>query len=138
MKTLPCLSVRQPWAWLIVNGHKPVENRSWSTGFRGLLLIHAGKTLDPSYLDEVQQSLLLEFGDAAPRLPAFDALERGGIVGQAVVTDCVREHSSRYFTGPWGFVLARATPLPFVPFRGQQGFFNVPESELQPCASSRP
>lgn len=131
MKTLPCLSVRQPWAWLIVNGHKPVENRSWSTAFRGRLLIHAGKTLDASYLEEVQQSLVLEFGAAAPVLPPIEQLERGGIVGEAVVTDCVREHESRYFTGPYGFVLADAKPLPFVPWRGMQGFFNVPASAIE-------
>lgn len=26
---LPCLSVRQPYAWLIVNNIKPVESRTW-------------------------------------------------------------------------------------------------------------
>jgi hypothetical protein len=40
------ITVRQPYAWLIVNGFKTVENRSehesrWS--FRGPLAIHAGK-----------------------------------------------------------------------------------------------
>jgi hypothetical protein len=39
------LSIRQPWAWLIVNGHKPVENRDWATSFRGPVLIHAGLTM---------------------------------------------------------------------------------------------
>jgi len=36
------LSIRQPWAWLIVQGHKPIENRTWPTTYRGPLLIHAG------------------------------------------------------------------------------------------------
>ncbi len=39
----PILSIRQPWAWLIVNGYKDIENRTWSTRFRGKVLIHAGK-----------------------------------------------------------------------------------------------
>jgi hypothetical protein len=136
MKTLPCLSVRQPWAWLIVNGHKPVENRSWSTGFRGRLLIHAGKTLDESYLEEVQASLRMEFGEAAPVLPPIDQLERGGVVGEVVMTDCVREHASRYFTGPYGFVMAGAKSLPFVPWRGMQGFFNVPAHAIESEATT--
>jgi ASCH domain len=38
---LLALSVRQPWAWLIVNGVKDNENRSWRTDHRGPLLIHA-------------------------------------------------------------------------------------------------
>lgn len=134
MKTIPCLSVRQPWAWLIVNGHKPVENRSWQTGFRGRLLIHAGKTLDPSYYEEVLDSLALEFGAKAPQVPPIEQLERGGIVGEAVMTGCVSEHESRYFVGPWGFVLADARPRPFVPYRGLQGFFNVPAEELHAWA----
>ena len=29
------LSVRQPWAWLIVAGHKDIENRKWRTSYRG-------------------------------------------------------------------------------------------------------
>ena len=39
---LPALSVRQPWAWLIVNGFKDVENRPRRTHYRGPSLIHAG------------------------------------------------------------------------------------------------
>ena len=40
------LSVRQPWASLIVAGLKTVEVRQWSTEHRGCLLIHAAKTVD--------------------------------------------------------------------------------------------
>jgi|ERR1700758_4475866 hypothetical protein len=32
--------IRQPWAWLIVNGFKDIENRSWRTRYRGPLMIH--------------------------------------------------------------------------------------------------
>ncbi len=37
------LTVSQPHASLIADGSKFVENRTWSTGYRGLLAIHAGK-----------------------------------------------------------------------------------------------
>lgn len=40
------ISIMQPWAWLIVNGHKSIENRSWRCHVRGPILIHAGKKLD--------------------------------------------------------------------------------------------
>lgn len=36
------LSVRQPWASLIGSGRKSIELRSWSTGYRGPVLIIAG------------------------------------------------------------------------------------------------
>jgi hypothetical protein len=38
------ISIRLPWAWLIVNGFKDVENRSWRTRHRGTILIHASKS----------------------------------------------------------------------------------------------
>lgn len=40
------LSIRQPWAWLIVHGFKDVEIRSWGTEYRGLFLVHAGLQVD--------------------------------------------------------------------------------------------
>ena len=33
------LTVKQPWASLIVHGIKDIENRSWKTNFRGRVLI---------------------------------------------------------------------------------------------------
>src|SRR5690606_36026391 len=39
----PVLSIRQPWAWLICNGGKDIENRNWRTLYRGHVFIHAGK-----------------------------------------------------------------------------------------------
>ena len=50
---MKALSIMQPWAWLICAGHKDIENRSWSTGFRGPVLIHAGKKFDVPTLREV-------------------------------------------------------------------------------------
>lgn len=52
MKTVTVLSVRQPWAWLMVNNLKDVENRSWYTKFRGRLYIHASGTYTKRAHDE--------------------------------------------------------------------------------------
>jgi hypothetical protein len=47
------ISIRQPWADLIVNGSKNIENRSWPTSYRGPVLIHASlnanRALCPKY-----------------------------------------------------------------------------------------
>lgn len=40
------LSIRQPWAWLIMTGLKDIENRTWNTDFRGRFAIHASKKFD--------------------------------------------------------------------------------------------
>ncbi|TAG33252.1 MAG: hypothetical protein EAZ36_01015, partial [Verrucomicrobia bacterium] len=51
---------------------------------------------------------------------------RGGIVGVADIVDCVEAHPSPWFFGPFGFVLANARPLPFVPMHGKLNVFRVP------------
>ena len=76
---LKALSIKQPWAWLIVNGWKDVENRSWNTHYRGRVLIHAGKTMDNLGLEtiaQIEKSLGLDIP-----IPALQDLPRGGIVG---------------------------------------------------------
>lgn len=40
------LTIKQPWASLIIEGYKRFEFRSWKTNYRGELLIHAGKSID--------------------------------------------------------------------------------------------
>jgi hypothetical protein len=52
-----------------------------------------------------------------------DTFDTGGIVGIAEITDCVRRHRSKWFHGPFGWVLARARRLPFKPCKGQLKFF---------------
>jgi len=44
------ISVKQPWGSLLVSGLKNIENRTWSTPYRGWLLIHASQTGMPSYV----------------------------------------------------------------------------------------
>lgn len=118
------LSIRQPWAWLIVNGHKDIENRNWSTVYRGPLLLHAGKLMGKRYHTEVSEWVQYEFGID---LPAFDDLPRGGIVGTATLVDCVRDSSSPWFSpGGVGWLLRDAKPLPFRPCNGALGLFDSP------------
>jgi hypothetical protein len=116
-KTGLALSVRQPWAWLIVHGHKPIENRSWSTAVRGTIGIHAGKRFDEDGYRWVRENF------AEIDMPAPDEFERGGIVGRVNLIDCVAEHDSDWFFGPKAFVFTDAEPLPFMPCRGLLGFF---------------
>ena len=113
------LSIRQPWAWLIVNGHKDIENRSWPTKVRGTVLVHAGKRIDHEDYDECVDICI----DIGAELP--DKFDLGGIVGSVEIVDCVAKSDSPWFFGAYGFVLRNAKPLPFRPCRGQLGFFEV-------------
>lgn len=113
----------QPWAWLIANGHKDIENRGWRhpPKYRGPFLIHAGKNGDPQDEDFYHQ--LAQQGIQFPLNVSHNMF--GGIVGVAEIIDVVRESKSPWFFGPLGFVIRNARPLPFMPCKGQLGFFDV-------------
>ena len=69
------LTIKEPWASLIINGYKEYEFRSWKTKYRGKILIHAGMSLEK---------------DAAKRFSEYN-LEyyKGAIIGEATITDCI-------------------------------------------------
>lgn len=115
---MKCLSIRQPWAYLITAGLKDIENRDWPTRLRGPVLIHAGK-YRPGEAEII--AIEEEFGIRIPRA----SLQYGGVIGQATITDCVESSASRWFCGEFGFVLTGARVLPFRPLSGRLGFFDV-------------
>lgn len=122
------LSLTQPWAWLVVHGGKDVENRTWSTKFRGEFLIHAAKGMSAADYDaawEMARALSLEL---ARSIPPKDKLERGGIVGVAELFDVMMPTTRPQGLGwhmpeQYGFRLRNVRPLPFLPCRGALGFW---------------
>ena len=92
------LSVRQPWAHLIVAGIKRIENRVWTTRYRGPLLIHAGRQWYDEPIEDIEQ----RHGITIPR-----DLPLGGVVGVVDLVDVVTTSSDPYFAGPFGLVLAK-------------------------------
>lgn len=118
------ISIRQPWAWLIVNGYKDVENRTWHTQVRGRVWVHAAKTMThEDYLACVD--FCAGIGFPMDEFPFPNRLKRGGIVGSVDILDSTRLADSKWFTGPVGFVLANPRSCEFQPMRGQLGFFWV-------------
>ena len=142
---MKALSIRQPWAWLIVNGYKDIENRSWGTSFRGRVYIHAGLKQDYEAYDGEPAHRYLE-----PYIwtkLSWDAITDWGqvsishylgvIVGEVDIVDCLgvdevncsTEKVSQWFEDPYGFVLAN--PVAYdepIPCKGRLGFFepNIP------------
>lgn len=118
------LSIRQPWAWLILHAGKDIENRTWPTRYRGHVLIHAAKGMTRAEYEDAEDPLWSRGGPTI-ELPPFADLQRGGIVGRARIVGCVTASDSSWFCGPFGFVLTAVEPLPFHPCRGALGFFDV-------------
>ncbi|EGZ6857670.1 ASCH domain-containing protein [Cronobacter sakazakii] len=122
---MKALSIRQPWAWLIANGYKDIENRSWRTNYRGPVLIHASAAM-PTWSDWVAAlEIHQKFSPPDSPYPDRERFNRGGIVGVATITDCVDKSPSPWFFGPKGFTLTDAKPLPFYPMKGKLSFFET-------------
>ena len=120
---MKAISIRQPWAWLILNGGKDIENRTWPTTVRGRVLIHAGKGMTRKEHDDGAEF----YWKLTHRLlPHFAMIDRGGVVGSVEIIDCVTTSESPWFFGPYGFKLARPQILPFQPLNGRLGFFDIP------------
>lgn len=131
---MKALSIRQPWAWLVVTGHKDIENREWSTNVRGRVLVHASKSMTRAEYKECEDVVLdvriaRGVGGRPSHLPLPQPLDlvRGGIIGTVEIVDCVQQSASPWFFGSYGFVLRNARPMRFIPYRGRLGFFDVPE-----------
>jgi hypothetical protein len=119
--------VRQPWAWLIVNGYKDVENRSWATRHRGPLLIQASASL-PSKADMEEYRRMCK----RRRITLPEEFDTGGIVGMAHLDDCVTHSRSKwYIEGQLAWVLSKPKRLPFVPMKGRLGIFDPPKKVMQ-------
>lgn len=74
------LTIKQPFASLIVNGYKEYEFRTWKTKYRGEFLIHAGLGVDKSAMEK--------FKDFKLDYPT------GCIIGKVTLTDCIEIDSS--------------------------------------------
>jgi hypothetical protein len=126
------ISVKQPWAALLIAGVKTVEVRTWATRTRGRVLIHAAKTPDP----RPEGWLLVN----TPELKALAAL-RGGLIGVAELTACVRYRTAEAFAeaaeshrnapnwfqpgGLYGFVFQNPHPIAYHACPGRTLFFTV-------------
>ena len=131
---MKALSIRQPWAFLIMSGGKDIENRTWHTKFRGRFLVHAASGM-------TRHEFLSAFDFMAQRgiKPPFpvppDNLLRGGIIGTVELVDSVDHSDSPWYMGEKGFVLRDPRPLPFIPMKGRLGFFDVPADAVCTCPS---
>ena len=125
---MKALSIKQPWAQLIVDGHKDIENRRWKTTFRGRIYVHASKTEDNSGYHWLHGKAL---DHKLPKLELLLPLTRGAIIGEVTIVACVTmSNSPWFFKGSYGYVLANpiAYDVP-IPCRGQLGFFEVDHND---------
>ncbi len=90
---MKALSIKQPYAELIVNGQKKIEIRKWNTKLRGEFLIHASKSAD--------KGAMKRFG--------FKELPLGRIVGKAFLKDVKKYEDKSDFANDKNLHLANST-----------------------------
>lgn len=123
---MKCLSIRQPFAELIISGRKSIELRPWNTNFRGQFLVHASGNVDYESCT---------FFKTDP-----NTLARRAVVGKAILYG-VKEYANqkefledlekhlataKYATSRYGFLIkdpVRFKKPIYVP--GRLGFFDV-------------
>lgn len=136
-ESIKCLTIRQPWAHLIVTPQdelppdtpvKRVENRSKLTHYRGPLLIHAGLSRDSLGL-----------------APQVEPVTFGAILGVCNLSACIhvddmpgsKYASLAYATGPYCLILRDVrrfeTPIPYL---GQLAMFSVPFDVVRAAIAS--
>jgi len=116
---MKALSLKQPFAELIVAGRKTIELRNWNTKFRGRFFIHASKVPDK---------------DAMKKL-GFKELPLGMIVGKAELTDVKKyktnsehktdknKHLANSTWGKYGFILKNAKRIKNISAKGKLNFW---------------
>ncbi len=125
---MKALTVMQPYPHLIAIGEKRVENRTWPTGYRGPLVIHAG--LSRSWLGDPDE---MKYPDMA--FGAIVAVARLVACVNLVLVDSGRlpeelkwiadhEHTE----GPWCWVLGDVRRIePARPWRGERSLWEIPD-----------
>lgn len=75
---MKALTIKQPWASLIIEGYKKHEFRSWKTSYRGKIYIHAGLSIEKDKVEKFECYNL-------------DYI-KGAIIGEAELVDCILVH----------------------------------------------
>lgn len=123
---MQAISIRQPWAQLVIEGVKDIENRNWFTKHRGRLYIHAAKTFEK----DAAENLL----NSHPHLKQiiFDSTKLlGYVIGHVEMKDCVQFHPSEWFQGRYGFVFQNPEKIKPYPVKGKLNIFNFEKIAIE-------
>jgi hypothetical protein len=121
---MKALTICQPFARLIVVGEKRVENRTWPTGYRGWLAIHAGKSL--KWLRGEKPTPDMAFGAVVGLAKLVDCLDFHDIVNSRHDEKYPWLKRHEHMEGPWCWILSDVVRLNEpVPYRGQLGLFDI-------------
>lgn len=156
---MKAISLWQPWATLVAIGAKRIETRSWSTGYRGPIAIHAAQKITPEF-GRICHSKPFSSVLFAAGYDEMECFEFGKIIALANLADVsttehicnageefeqesiVKAYRTRrnersfgdYSNGRFGWLIDNAKKFPeAIPFRGRQRIFNWPAQYCDGC-----
>jgi len=117
---MKALSIKQPFAELILSGRKKIELRKWNTKFRGTFYIHASKIPDEKAMEKFK----------------FKDLPCGCVVGKVDLVDVKKYENEEEFLkdknkhlglnmSKCGFILENPERVEPFEYKGRLGFFEI-------------
>jgi hypothetical protein len=135
------LSLKQPWAALLVSGRKTIEVRRWPTARRGPILIHAARVSDErpeawAHVDAELQPLARQCGGILGWAELFNCIPYRSL--EPFVADCASHLNDPAWYAPpvlYGFAFRDPHLVTFRAYPGWMRFFPV---EWDGALSSEP
>ncbi|MGI6233265.1 MAG: ASCH domain-containing protein [Prevotella sp.] len=130
MKTL---SVRQPWATLLVSGIKDVENRTWAPNYKGRILIHASSAKIPKNFAATgifEQMNAIENEQLFGNIPGYDEMDYSTILGYVTIDGDINDSTSIWadpVEHQWQIKDAYIFDEPIHGVKGKLNLFDTPE-----------
>ena len=125
-RTIRALSIRQPWAHAILHLGKDVENRVWSTLYRGPILIHASGRLESN-----AHEVLSQYVDEPSSEKTLRNLPTGCIVGVVDLVNIIEASKSKWAgRGQLHWILQNPKPIEPIECKGRLGLWTPPAKVL--------
>ena len=116
------LTIKAPWAWAIAHAGKRIENRTWTTRYRGPIYIHAGASdlrRDRAQIERITGR------------PVPDIIEHSALIAVAQLVDIVpldELSPDPWACGPYCWVLDGVQPIAPRPMAGKLGLWRVADA----------
>lgn len=138
---MKAISLWQPWASFMEKGFKTIETRSWSTPYRGDLLICSAlrkpKREECDDEETYKAAIDLPYGFALCVVELFDinATERFVVEKKSNSTQIIISQQEfdmgNYTPGRFAWMTRNRRPLNRLPWRGQQGLWTLSKEEVE-------
>lgn len=125
------LSIREPFATLIMRKYKRIETRSFKTNYRGEIFIHAsGKTLAKEFLNEGVLKLIknmdMHYGNIICRATLIDCVYMEEKFIEKIRKDKQEYDCGLYEIGRYAWILDNVEPIPPIAAKGRLNIWNYP------------